>query len=301
MRKLLFVLACALLTAGAAVAESVQMGIATGRPSGTYFQFGQDISRLVARDQIKLDVIPSQGSIENVLQVYDRRTIQLAITQSDVLYFMAELGDDKTREVVSKIRIVMPLYVEELHVLAKPNIKTLEDLNGKRIAVGDPGSGTSVTAEIVLAVAGIEPSAVFPVGGPAAVEGLQQDKVDAIFYVAGKPVRLLQETLEPDTQFHLLPITGEKIRKVFGEPVEIPAGTYAWQNDAVDTVGVLAGIMTRDFPADSDECKQVMRVSRMIQENLAWLREKGHEKWATVDLSAPVSDENKSNCSALYQ
>ena len=77
--------------------------------------------------------------------------------------------------------------------------------------------------------------------------------------------RLFQESLSPDTDLHLLPITGERIEKVFGEPVQIPAGTYAWQSEAVDTVGVLAGVMPRNFAPDSEECKQVMRVSRMIQ------------------------------------
>lgn len=288
------------LVATTALAESLEMGLATGRSTGTYYQFGQDISRLVAKDQIQLKVLESQGSVENLLALWDRRSIQLAITQSDVLFFMAELGDEQTKRVVNEFRVVLPLYLEEAHLLAHSDITQLSDLAGKRVAIGDPGSGTAMSSEIFLKVNGIQPSAVIAVGGKPAIAALKAGEIDALFYVAGAPVRLLEEGISAEDGLHLVPVMSDELSKLYGPPETIPAGTYAWQSEPVQTVAIEAALMTLSYPEESADCVAVGRVSQAISDRLDWLREKGHEKWASVDLGREVAEGNRSACSAIY-
>jgi hypothetical protein len=72
-------------------AEPIQMGIMTGGPKGTYYQFGLNLQELVKRDGIDLRVDNSKGSVENIYAVYQKPKTQLGIVQSDVLAFVAEV------------------------------------------------------------------------------------------------------------------------------------------------------------------------------------------------------------------
>jgi TRAP transporter TAXI family solute receptor len=291
-----------LLSTTAVAADTAHMGIATGEKSGTYYQVGNDLSRLVAREQIRLDVLATRGSVENLVTLWDRRSIQLAIAQSDVLVFMSELGDEKARDLISDIRVALPLYTEEAHLVARKGISSFADLNGKRLAIGMPGSGTSMTAEVFLELTGVEPALV--VRGPLeeALQALRAGDLDAMMVIAGSPMRLLTENISPDDNLHLVPMGDvDRLRDVYGKPVVIPATTYRWQSEPVETVGVIAALMTMDYPADSDECNNVRRVTEFIRNDINWLNTKGHEKWAEVDLDFPVAAEVRSSCSALFE
>lgn len=290
-----------LVSLAATAAEPVHMGIATGSKSGTYYQFGSDLSRLVSQHQIRLDVLSTRGSVENLVTLWDRRSIQLAIAQSDVLYFMSEIGDEQSQRIVGDIRVAIPLYTEETHLLAREGINSFADLEGKKVAIGTPGSGTTMTSEVFLELTGVRPLALARGPLEAALEALRKGEVDAMLMIAGAPVRLLQEGVSADDGLHLVSITEvPEIEKIYGKPVTLPAGTYAWQSEPVKTVGVVAGLMTLDFEADSADCKNVLAVTGLIKDNLDWLKTKGHEKWATVDLEFPVSEQVRSPCSALF-
>lgn len=291
-----------LLSLPAPAAEPIHMGIITGSKSGTYYQIGSDLSRLVSRDQIRLDVMPSRGSVENLVTLWDRRSIQLAIAQSDVLYFMSELGDDRAREIISSIRVAMPLYTEEAHLVAREGINNFADLEGKKLAIGPPGSGTTMTSEIFLEITGVRPLALARGSLEASLEALRKGEVDAMMVIAGSPVRLLEEGVSPDDGLHLVPLGDvEALAKVYGKPVVIPAGTYRWQTEPVETLGVVAGLMTLDFAQDDPDCKNVGQVTGLIKSNMDWLKTKGHEKWANVDLTFPVDEQVRSECSALRE
>src|SRR5215510_3480810 len=126
----------------------VKMGIVTGSDKGTYYQFGLDLQKLVGQQSdINLTVNTSKGSIENVYAVYQRPGVQLGIVQSDVLAFISRLETDPTlNRIARKTRMVFPLYNEEVHILGRQGIADLDELTGKRVAIGREGSGTYLTA-----------------------------------------------------------------------------------------------------------------------------------------------------------
>ena len=141
-------------------ASAFERNILTGGPTGTYIQIGRDMSDIASACGIELNVRESAGSLENFLGVRKRRHTQLGIVQSDVLEYLKTYSseDPEIARAIFGVRIAFPLYNEEVHILAKREITSLADLNGRRVAVGVEDSGTFLTASLVLDLARVTPA-----------------------------------------------------------------------------------------------------------------------------------------------
>ncbi|MCP4344574.1 MAG: TAXI family TRAP transporter solute-binding subunit [Desulfobacterales bacterium] len=267
------------------------MGIVTGSTKGTYYQIGNDIKELLSDYEIDMVVHPSNGSIENVDAVYKRSGVQLGIVQSDVLAYIKKSNDIRRKRIAEKLRMVFPLYDEEIHILATNDINTFLDLEGKVVAMGKKGSGTYLTSTLLFSLAGITAKEVIEIGGKEAIESLKNGKIDAMLYVIGYPAPLFQEY--DSEKFHLVPITEKSIAENYSKSV-IPAKTYQWQDENVSTVSVKAVLMTYNYKRNN--CDRVGNVARIIYENLESLKRKGHKKWGNVKLDLPVSGWEQYEC-----
>jgi TRAP transporter TAXI family solute receptor len=291
-----------LLGLGASGAQAVETTIMTGKSTGTYLRFGQEIASVAKHFGLDLTVEPSAGSLENVEAVVKRPNTQFGIVQSDVLDFIATFSDDpELRTTARLLRMIYPLYDEEVHLAARQGVDSLADLSGKRIAVGAPNSGTLLTASLMLATAGIEPAEEVEIDPDEALPALRDGQIDAFFYVAGRPARLFAQEVTEADGVHLVPITDPSVLSLYGRSV-IPAGTYRWQKTEVPTVAVRAVLMTYDFSKPTryqrEACAAVGKVARMVASNLDWLRGpgRGHPKWGEVDLDTEVVNWERSSC-----
>ena len=298
-----FMVATALaLGLGVGGAQAVETTIMTGKPTGTYIRFGQDVAGLVRHFGLDLSVAPSAGSLENIEAVIHRPNTQFGIVQSDLLDFVATFSDDPgLRTTARLLRMVFPLYEEEVHLVAREGIDSLTDLGGKRVAIGAPNSGTLLTSSLMLTNAGIEPAEEVEADPDEALPALRSGQIDAFFYVAGRPARVFVQDVAEADGLHLVPITEPSVLSLYGRSV-IPAGTYRWQKTEVQTVAVRAVLMTYDFskptPYQRAACAAVGKVARMIASNLDWLRRpgRGHPKWQEVNLGAEVVNWERSSC-----
>jgi len=289
MKKSLIVIITSLLLVSQA--NATDMGIVTGSTKGTYYKIGLNIASLVDRYGINLKVMPSNGSLDNVAAVYETPGVQLGIAQSDVLSFIKNQHDEELKKIARKIKMVFPLYNEEIHLLATLRINSLSDLDGKRVAIGNVGSGTYLTSKLILEIADTEPRVEVKVGGSEALNQLANGQVDAMFYVAGYPVKLFKEFREE--KLHLVPITGKDVMEYY-EPSRIPANTYPWQDSAVKTVAVKAVLITYDYKRE--HCRNVGRLAKIMYDNMPWLRRNGHEKWNDVDLDYRLKNWEQYRC-----
>ncbi len=293
----LFVLALVLLCLDPASAQSlnrIKMGIMTGGPKGTYYQFGLNLKTLFESANVDLRVDNSKGSVENIYAVYQKPETQLGIVQSDVLAFVSQVQTNPTlKQIASKTRMVFPLYNEEVHLLGRKDIVNFDYLAGKRVAIGTEGSGNYLTSRLLFKVSGIEPAEMLTIGLDEALDQLKQGKIDAMFYVAGFPVKLFSENLTAEDNLALIPITNKSILEFYPQS-EIPAGTYSWQDAAVTTVAVKAVLISYDFKRF--HCENVGRMAKHIYENLDWLIQNGHSKWKSVDLNYPLKGWEQYDC-----
>lgn len=277
---------------------AIEMGIITGNERGTYYEIGLNLQRLMERHDIQLKVLPSSGSVENAYAVYRRPGVPLGIVQADVLAFVSKIQNHPLlKSVARKIKMVFPLYDSEVHVLGRKDIGSFEQLAGKRVAVGDEGSGTYMTSRLLFEVSKVKPAEMLDIGTDAALARLKAGTIDAMIYNAGIPVKLFEEAVTELDDLHLVPITHSEILR-FYPAMEIPASTYGWQKTGVPTVGVKAVLITFDFR--TEQCEQIGRFARILLENLDWLRQNGHPKWKQVDLDYPLKGWEQYDCARKH-
>ena len=102
--------------------------IVTEAPDGTAVRFAQDIAGLVRRFGVALEVVPSAGELATIETLTQRPGTQLGIMPSDMFDFIRTFSDDPELRSMAALMLVLPLYREEVHVLARPEIRKLEDL-----------------------------------------------------------------------------------------------------------------------------------------------------------------------------
>ncbi len=283
------ILAAGLVFAAPGAAQNVETNIVAGPPGGTDAAMAGDLVDLAAQCGLRVGAPGTEGGIENFLAVRDRPATQLGFAQSDVLeYFQTFQTDDpEIRRAIQGIRIAMPLHLSEVHVVARKDLATLADLDGARVAVGAEGSGTAVTASLVLDLAGVAPAERLPLGPEAALAALDAGRVDAVFLVEGAPSPLIDAGSVDAARFHLVPVTGPVLDAIYNSG-RIEAEDYPFLEGGVDTVAVRTVLIAYDFdPGQNayhrESCDMVSDLTHLIVSRLDRLRDLGHPKWAEID------------------
>jgi len=273
---------------------AAELGIITGSEKGTYYQFGLNLQRLAKQAGVDLSVYPSKGSIENVYAVYQRPATQMGIVQSDVLAFVTRVqSDPMLKRIAKKTKLVFPLYDEEVHLLGRREVAEFDDLTDRRVAIGREGSGTYLTARLLFKVSEVTPKETLLIDTDQALAELKAGRIDAMFYVAGAPVKLFTENVSEADGLALIPITNKSITEFYPR-VEIPANTYPGQPNPVSTVAVKAVLISFDFRRR--DCELVGQFAQTLSSNLAWLVKNGHPKWKSVDLGAQLKGWEQYDC-----
>ncbi len=308
MRVICFTLLLIVSGNGVVCAQEMRnLSILTGSPSGTYYRFGQDIARVIKEEcGVDLKVKESKGSIANLQRLRHEEAAQLAIVQQDTLEYLKEAAprDKQLQDIISKIRYVFPLYSEEVHLITTKSsgITELSQIAGKRVAVGDLESGTYLTATFIMLLTGLK---VIPVE-IAETEALRRlllpegapDKIDAMFFVAGKPVRLFTEDRKADERLALVNIREPAVLQRYGA-AKITPDDYPWLTHSIDTVKVVAVLMAFDFRHEN--CLNIGMIANRLKVNLEELQEKiGHPKWRQVDLDAALPGWERYDCVTRY-
>jgi len=253
---------------------------------------------LVKRGGINLSVYPSKGSVENLLAVHQRPGVHMGIVQSDVLAFIAGVESNPALKGIARnTRMVFPLYDEEVHILGRREIADFDHLAGKRVAIGREGSGAYLTARLLFKLSAVRPGEMVPIDSGEALGQLKAGRIDAMFYVAGYPVRLLKDDVTAADGFALIPISNKSILESYAS-VEIPANVYEWQTTPVSTVAVKAVLVSFDFRRR--ECDSVGRFAQQVARGMEWLTKHGHPKWKRVDLDFPLSGWEQYDCVRKY-
>jgi len=244
------------LATTAATAEDTFITIGTGGQTGVYFVVGQSICRLVNRDTAKTGLrctAPSTGgSIANINAI-KAGDMTMGVAQSDWQYHAYNGTSKFEGNKFDKERAVFSVHSEPFTVIARADagIKVFDDLKGKRVNVGNPGSGQLATMEVVLAAKGWTmadfalASELKPAEQAAA---LGDNKVDAIVYTVGHPNGSIQEAVST-VDAVLVPVEGPAIDKLVADNpfyayATIPGGMYKGSPDDVKTFGVKATFVT---------------------------------------------------------
>ena len=284
--------------AGAAAAQQTFISIGTGGVTGVYYPAGGAICRLVNRDRadhgIRCGVESTGGSIFNINALRDGE-LEFGVAQSD-WQFHAFGGTSRFEEQgpFEDLRAVFSLHPEPFTVVARADsgITSFDDLPGKRVNIGNPGSGQRGTMEVVMDAMGWDMSTFSVVTELQAGEQAQalcDNNIDAIVYTVGHPSGAIQEaTTACDTV--LVNVDNDTVRALVDERdyyrmATIPGGMYRGSDADVTTFGVGATFVTSAAVPE----EVVYQVTKAIFENLDTFRSL-HPALATLDPTEMVSD-----------
>ncbi|OBW91504.1 C4-dicarboxylate ABC transporter substrate-binding protein [Gallibacterium genomosp. 3] len=245
-----------MLTSASVMAEDKFVTIGTGGQTGVYYVVGQSICQLVNRDTAKTGLkcnAPSTGASVANLNGIANKQLDMGIAQSDWQYHAYHGTSSFEGKKNEKLRAVFSIHPEPFTVMARDDsgIKSFDDLKGKRVNVGDPGSGTRATMNVILKAKGWDDS-VFKVASelkPAEMASVMCDNnLDAITYNVGHPNGALKEAAA-SCDAHLVPVTGPAIDKLVADnpyyaKAVIPGGLYKGSDQPVDTFGVYATLVS---------------------------------------------------------
>jgi len=278
--------------------------IGTGGQTGVYYVVGQSVCRLVNRLEdanIKCNAPSTGGSVANVNGIKSGQ-LDMGVVQSDVQYQAYNGTGNFEGDAYEDLRAVFRVHGEPLTLLARADsgIEELDDLEGKRVNIGNPGSGQRNTMEVVMDAKGWTEDTFALASQLDAAEqaaALADNNVDAMVYVVGHPNGSIQEaTTTVDAR--LIPLNGPAIDEIVEEypyysKSVIAGGLYKGNPDPVETFGVAATFVTT---AEADD-EVVYQTVKAIFDNFDRFKRLhpafeglDAEEMVTSGLSAPLHE-----------
>ena len=248
---------CMVFALAACGGSSKSLTFTTGGEAGTYFAFGGVMAQKISEvTDTTVTAITSGGSKANI-QALEAGDADFGFSQSDVLSY-AYAGSRLFDNAVTDISTVAALYMEQVQIVTlNPDIKSVADLKGKAVSIGDSGSGVYFNAIDVLGAYGLTESDIKPTYQSFAdsTEALQDGQIDAAFVVAGAPTSAVT-ALAATSQVYLVSLDDEHIDALVASSpyytkYVIPADVYGMPEDAT-TVAVGAVVIARDKVSESD-------------------------------------------------
>ncbi|HDQ39957.1 MAG TPA: TAXI family TRAP transporter solute-binding subunit [Desulfonatronum sp.] len=245
--------------------------------TGVYYQVALQISNIMNKhmgDKYNYIGRPTGGSVFNI-NALDRVAFDFAVAQSDRNWQGYNGAADWDGKPITGLRSVFSMHPETVMLVTRKDagINSLEDLKGKRVNIGNPGSGQRGNAEDVLRLYGLDYTKDF------SAEQLQQNeasralvdqKIDAFFYTVGNPSATIEEPAQ-SVDLMMIPINSDAIKAFVAEHpyyimTTIPAGTYHGIDQDIETYAVTATVVTNEAVAEEVVYDMVKTVFDNLEE-----------------------------------
>ena len=302
MKHFALIAAAALAAGTASAQEETFVTIGTGGVTGVYYPTGGAICRLVNRNRsehgIRCSVESTGGSVYNV-NALKQGELEFGVAQSDV-QSQAYSGEGQFTEPFEGLRSVFSVHPEPFTVVARADagIETFDDLQGKRVNIGNPGSGQRVLMERLMDAKGWTTSDFALASELQAAEQSQalcDNNIDAMVYSVGHPSGSIQEATTACDSV-LVDVTGPVVDQLIEENpyyrvATIPGGMYRGNEEDTTTFGVGATFVSSDAVSED----VVYEMTKAVFENIDQFRSL-HPAFADLDpqemanegLSAPL-------------
>ena len=264
--------------------------IMAGSPSGTDLAIVQDLAE-VLDDGERLRVLPmvGKGPEQNIKDVMFLRGVDMGVTQANLLKHFAKTGE-LGPNLKGQIAYIAKLFNEELHILVRPEVNDIRELNGKFVNFGAEGSGAEITGRLIFAALGVDPQEVH-LSDADAIQKLKDGDIDATIAVTGKPAPALA-SLKETSGLKLLAVPYAKGLEDEYYPATLTHDDYPALIPAggrVDTVSVCAVLVSFNWPRDSIRYDKIAKfVERLFSKWDEFLKEPRHPKWREVNFAATL-------------
>jgi TRAP transporter TAXI family solute receptor len=276
--------------------------IMAASPSETDLTIATDIARVVDDgDNLRVLPIIGRGVAQNVKDVMFLRGVDMGITQANVLKHYAatgELGSNFMEQIV----YVAKLFNEEVHIVVRPDVTDIKQLNGKVVNLGEPGSGTAITARLLLDELGIQVQESH-LADADAIEKLKSGGIAAAVFMAGKPAPVMA-WLKGTDGLKMLPIPYAKALEDAYYPATLTHDDYPEliaQGKSVDTVSVCAVLVAFNWPGDNARFRKVAKfIDAFFSKFDEFQKPPRHPKWREVNFAATLEGWRRSPASQAW-
>jgi TRAP-type uncharacterized transport system substrate-binding protein len=264
------------------------VGLAGGLPEGTFLRFAAEIARNVNDpENMRVLAVVTQGATDNVKDLLYLRGIDIAITNADVLEHFKTI--ERIPNIEKRIHFISEMVISEVHVVVRPEINSLKDLEGKKVSFHTPGAGSSTTAPILFQRLGIKVEPVF-INNAIALEKMKTGEIAGLVNNGAKPQDLLTK-FKNDSGFKLLPVPFDRFDEYY-IPAVLTSEDYPGfikPGEKVETLGVQTVLAVYNWPRESDRFRRVQRFIEFYFDRFEGLHKPpNHPKWKSVNLAANV-------------
>jgi TRAP-type uncharacterized transport system substrate-binding protein len=270
------------------------VGIAGGFFEGTFIRFAVELAKaLDDGDNLRILPIVSYGGNENINDLLYLKGVDIAITYTDTFELYKKSG--RVKNIEQRINYISELLVGELYIYARPEIKSLKDLEGKTVSLGTKGGSASTTGPIVFERLGVRPDLVY-VNNTVAAEKMKTGEIAAIVSTGGKPNDLFIK-LKPEPGFHFVPIDYDPKFADYYVPCQLSHDDYPQLiaiGQTISTLCMQAVLAVYNFPKGTDRARRVGRFIDYYFERFEKLKQPSfHPKWNDINLAAKVPGWNR--------
>ncbi|SHM23072.1 TAXI family TRAP transporter solute-binding subunit [Halomonas cupida] len=267
MRAMKLAVAASLLISAQAAVAQQQLSIATGGTGGTYYPYGGGLAELIKNHIDGYDAVAevTGASVENMGLVW-RGDSDLALALADTVYQgYTGTGDFEGRE-LENIRAIASIYPNAVQIvtMADSGIDSLDDLAGKVVSVGAPGSGTELNARAILEANGLtyDDFDARRLNFNETADALRDGDIDVGFWSVGPPTSSILN-LATTSDVRLIGLSEEEMQKALeAEPVfapyELRADLYEGMDAAVQTLGI-PNVLIASSEMDEETAYQITR------------------------------------------
>lgn len=259
--------------------------LVTGGGDGASVQMAQDLAGVI-NDGATRRLLPAigNGSVQNLIDLKMLRGVDLAIVQSDVLEYARQ---NKLVPGIESITYIAKLHNQELHVLARADVRRIEDLAGKKV---DFGGGAAVTGPVVFDLLHIKAEPIFD-DHAVALAKLKAGEVSAVAYVAAKPTPLF-DGLGGSDGLHFLSIPLKPELAAAYVPGQLTNEDYPRliaTDTPVSTIAVGMVIVVANLTPSTERYRNVVNFVDAFFTQFPRLQEAPyHPKWAEINLTADL-------------
>jgi TRAP-type uncharacterized transport system substrate-binding protein len=230
------------------------------------------------------------GSVGNIEDLLYLRNVDVAFTKADNFVYFKEKLNINLR---NRVHYITRLFDAELHVLVRPEIKSWEDLRGKKVNIGVAGNAAHTTAPIVMKALGLNVE-VLTLDHAIGLEMMKKGEIAGAMRVGGKPMTTFTK-VPPNSGFHFLSIDASEFAQKFSEiyvlgkltnedyPTIIPPG------ESITTLAVPDILAVYNWPKGTDRYQRVEKFITAFFRNFKTLQDAPfHAKWKDVNLAATI-------------
>ncbi|GAB7140583.1 TAXI family TRAP transporter solute-binding subunit [Deferribacterales bacterium RsTz2092] len=287
MRKILLSIAL-IVCFCASVLAADKYRFATGGATGTYYAYGTVLGGLIQEKTKKSVTVQTTGASKANVLLVNEGEVELAVSQNDVLSYAYRGTNLFKGQKLTGFQVVATLYPEVCQIVVRGDagIKSVADLKGKRVSVGDAGSGTEFNAEQILGAYGVKFADIKKQNlgvGPSA-DAIKDNKLDAFFFSAGVPTPAITD-LMTSNNVTILNIDDAHAKALiksypFYTQFSVPQGTYKGLSSPVKTVAIQATL----FVSPKLSVDEVYAITKAIFDNKAVIA-KAHAKGAELNIN----------------